>query len=216
SQLYVYQPDGSPLPAGQPVISTLTTNGDGSYHLTGKLFNGISEGAAYGDDVQMSSDYPLVRLTDSTSGVYYGRTYNWSGTSIMTGTNIVTTEFTLPANLPVGIYSLVVTANGIASAPVPFVFSPDALLVIPANGLFSAGTAGGPFIPTAISFTLSNVGASSLNWPLGNTSLWLNATLTGGPLTPGDSAATVTVSLNSAASNLVFGTYSATLRFTTL
>jgi hypothetical protein len=216
SQLYVYQPDGSPLPAGQPIISTLTTNGDGSYHLTGTLFNGISEGAAYGDDAQMSSDYPLVRLTGSTGGVYYGRTYNWSGTSIMTGTNIVTTEFTLPANLPVGIYSLVVTANGIASAPVPFVFSPDALLVIPANGLFSAGTAGGPFNPNAISFTLTNVGASSLNWSLGNTSLWLNASLTGGPLTPGDSAATVTVSLNSAASNLVFGTYSATLWFTNL
>src|ERR1017187_2764753 len=86
SQLYVYQPDGSPLPAGQPVISTLTTKSDGSANLPGNLLSGISEGAAYGDDVQMSSDYPLVRLTDSTGGVHYGRTYKWSGTTIMTGT----------------------------------------------------------------------------------------------------------------------------------
>jgi hypothetical protein len=216
SQLYVYQPDGSPLAAGQPVISTLTTNGDGSYHLTGKLFNGISEGAAYGDDAQMSSDYPLVRLTNFTGQVYYARTYNWSSTGIMTGTNIVSTEFTLPANLPVGIYSLVVTANGNASAPIPFVFSPDALLVSPANGFLSTGTVGGPFTPASINYTLTNVDAASLNWSLGNTSLWLNASLTGGTLAAGGSAATVTVSLNSAASNLVFGTYFATLAFTNL
>jgi hypothetical protein len=216
SQLFAYQPDGPPLAAGQPAISTLTTNGDGSYHLTGTMFNGISEGAAYGDDAQMSSDYPIVRLTNSTGGVYYARTYNWSSTGIMTGTNIVSTEFTLPTNLPVGIYSLVVTANGNASAPIPFVFSPDALLVIPANGFFAAGTAGGPFNPTAISFTLTNVSASSLNWSLGNSSSWLNASLTGGTLTPGGAAASVTVSLNSTATNLPFGTYTATVWFTNL
>ena len=117
SQLYVYQPDGAPLAAGKPSISTLTTNGNGSFHLTGKLFNGISEGAAYGDDAQMSSDYPIVRLTNSPNGTYYARTFNWSGTSIMTGTNLVATDFALPTNLPVGIYSLVVSANGNASAP---------------------------------------------------------------------------------------------------
>jgi len=216
SQLYVYQPDGSPLSSGKPAISTITTNGNGSYHLTGKLFNGISEGAAYGDDAQMSSDYPIVRLTDSYGGVYYGRTFNWSGTSIRTGTNIVSTEFTLPANLPVGIYSLAVIANGNASAPIPFVFSPDPLLVNPANGFYAAGTAGGPFNPAAISFTLTNVGASSLNWSLNNTSSWLIASLTGGTLMPGGSAATVTVSLNSAATNLTFSTYTATLWFTNL
>jgi hypothetical protein len=134
----------------------------------------------------------------------------------MTGTNIVTTEFALPANFPVGIYSLVVAANGNASAPIPFVYSPDALLVAPANGLFFMGTAGGPFNPMSISFTLTNVGASSLNWSLNNTSSWLNVSSTGGTLTPGGSAATVTVSLNSAATNLPFGTYTATLWFTNL
>jgi hypothetical protein len=85
--------------------------------LTGTLLNGISEGAAYGDDAQMNSNYPLLRLTDGSGNVYYARTYNWSSTGVMTGTNVETTEFTLPANLPQGTYSLVVVANGIGSDP---------------------------------------------------------------------------------------------------
>src|SRR5205823_5265967 len=65
SQVYVYDPGGAPLVSAKPAIISLSTNSDGSYHLTGTLFNGISEGAAYGDDAQMDSNYPLVRLTDS-------------------------------------------------------------------------------------------------------------------------------------------------------
>src|SRR5262245_31653025 len=85
------------------------------------LLNGISAGAAYGDDAQMDSNYPLVRMTNNSSGyVYYARTFNWNSTGVMTGTNIVTTEFVAPTNLPVGTYSLVAVANGIASDPVPF------------------------------------------------------------------------------------------------
>ena len=142
-QLYVYQPDGSPLAAGQPVINTLTANGDGSYHLTGTLFNGISEGAAYGDDAQMDSNYPLVRMTNSAGTVIYARTLNWSSTGVMTGTNVVSTDFVLPANFLPGTYSLVVVANGNASAPISFIYSPDALLVATTNLVF-AGTVGGP------------------------------------------------------------------------
>jgi hypothetical protein len=215
SQLYVYQPDGSPIAAGQPAISALTTNVDGSYHLTGTLFNGISEGAAYGDDAQMSSDYPIVRLTGSAGQVYYARTYNWSSTGIMTGTNIVSTEFTLPPNLPVGIYSLVVTANGNASNPIQFVYSPDALLV-PGTTFTFSGPVGGPFNVASTTLALTNVGSSSLNWSLVNTSAWFNASPAGGTLTPGGPAASVTVSLNTIANNLAFGTYTASLLFSNL
>ena len=66
SQLFVYQPSTPPLAAGKPHISSITPNGNGSYHLTGTLLNGISAGAAYGDDVQMDSNYPLVRVTDGS------------------------------------------------------------------------------------------------------------------------------------------------------
>ena len=121
-QYYVYAPGGTPLAAGKPTISGMsgiTQNGDGSWHLTGTQLNGISQGAAYGDDWQMATNYPLVRLT-SGSNVYYARTFNWSNVGVMTGSTPVTTEFTLPAGLPAGTYSLAVVANGISSDTVSF------------------------------------------------------------------------------------------------
>src|ERR1017187_3810404 len=118
-QLYVYQPDGSPIVSGKPTIYGVSWNTDGSLHLTGTLFNGISQGVSYGDDVQMDSNYPLVRFTSGGS-VYYGRTYNWSSTSVATGGSVVSTEVAVPVTLPAGFYNLQVVANGIASDPVSF------------------------------------------------------------------------------------------------
>ena len=117
SQLYVYNPDGSPLSAGQPTIYNITQNGNGSLHITGTLFNGISQGAAYGDDAQMDSNYPLVTFTDGSGDVSYGRTYNWSATSVSTGFLEVSTECAPPSFLVPGNYSVRVIANGNASAP---------------------------------------------------------------------------------------------------
>jgi len=215
SQLYDYQPDGVPLAAGKPAISSLTTNLDGSYHLAGTLFNGISEGAAYGDDAQMNSNYPLIRMTNSANGnVYYARTFNWSSTGVMTGSTPESTDFTLPANVPPGTYTLLVVANGISSDPVTFVFIPDALLVTPFTGFTSGGSAGGPFNVASQNYTLTNAGVSPLNWSLVNTSTWLNVSASSGTLTPAGPAASATVSLNSAASNLLAGTYTATVWFT--
>jgi subtilase family serine protease len=92
----------------------------------------------------------------------------------------------------------------------------DALVITPASGFSANGLAGGPFSVTAQSFTLTNSGAASLNWSVINTSIWLNASPGSGTLTPGGPAATVTVSLNSAASNLLAGTYTANVWFTNL
>jgi hypothetical protein len=126
SSLYIYTPVGTPLTAGQPIINSITENPDGSYHLTGTNLNGISEGAMFGDDEQMACNYPLVRMTNNVSGnVYYARTYNWSSTTVQ-NPNQVTTEFSLPANLPPGTYSLVVLAVGNPSAPVTFTYAPPA------------------------------------------------------------------------------------------
>lgn len=124
--LYVYTPDGTPLAQGQPTISNITQNANGTFHLIGTGLNGISGGAGYGDDWQMDSNYPLIRMTNETTGVvYYARTFGWK-TGVMTGTNLVTTEFSLPANLPAGNYSLVTVANGISSDPVEFTNAPIA------------------------------------------------------------------------------------------
>jgi hypothetical protein len=123
TQLYVYQPSGPPLPQGQPHILGIFMNAVGSYHLTGTGLNGISEGASFGDDAQMASNYPLVRLTDGAGKVTYARTYDWSSNGVMTGSLPVSTEFTLPASIlqaPAQNYSLEVVANGNPSAPVCF------------------------------------------------------------------------------------------------
>jgi hypothetical protein len=93
---------------------------------------------------------------------------------------------------------------------------PEPLKITPATGFTSTGGVGGPFTITSQSLSLTNLGTNSLTWMLANTSVWLNASPSGGTLTPGGAAATVTVSLNSAASNLVVGTYSATVWFTNL
>ena len=119
-QLYCYVPDGTPVAQGKPTIGSIIPNIGGSYHLTGYGLNGISAGAAYGDDAQMDSNFPLVRMTNSVGQVYYARTYGWTSTGVMTSNRVVSTEFSLPAGLPGGTYSLVAVANGIASDPVPF------------------------------------------------------------------------------------------------
>jgi subtilase family serine protease len=94
--------------------------------------------------------------------------------------------------------------------------NPEALLITPGSGFASIGGVGGPFTITSQSLSLTNAGTNSLTWMLANTSVWLNASPSGGTLAPGGAATTVTVRLNTAASNLLVGTYSATLWFTNL
>ena len=94
--------------------------------------------------------------------------------------------------------------------------NPEALLITPPTGFTSAGGFGGPFTITSQTLSLTNAGTNSLPWTLANTSAWLTVSSTGGTLAPGGAAATVTTSLNSAASNLVVGIYNATLWFTNL
>lgn len=122
SQYYVYTPHGSALAAGMPTINNITQTNCDTFRITGTLFNGITEGAGYGDDWQMATNYPLIRLTNGTK-VYYAHTYNWNNTGVQTGSTPDTTMFNLPAAMPYGTYSLVVTANGNSSNPVSFSYN---------------------------------------------------------------------------------------------
>jgi subtilase family serine protease len=94
--------------------------------------------------------------------------------------------------------------------------NPEPLLITPPTGFTSTGGFGGPFTITSQNLTLTNAGTNSLNWTLANSSAWLTVSSAGGTLTPGGPAATVTVSLNTAANNLAVGTYNATVWFTNL
>lgn len=118
NQLYVYTGDGVPKPKLRPVINNIAYNGGGVFTLTGKQLNGQSAGADYGDDVQMDSNYPILRLVSRAGDVYYCRTYNWSKVAVGTSKARETVNFTLNSALPAGNYSAVVSGAGISSFPV--------------------------------------------------------------------------------------------------
>jgi hypothetical protein len=92
-----------------------------SYQAFGFRFNGVSQGAAYGDDVQAATNYPLVRITNLIDGhVQYSRTHDHSSMAVASPA-LVSTHFDVPASQEPCICKLEVVANGIASNPV-FVF----------------------------------------------------------------------------------------------
>jgi hypothetical protein len=121
NQMEVYTAGGTPNPAWEPSITSLSSTKlapAGTYTLSGKQLAGLDQGATYGDDVQDNTNFPLVRITNSATGVVtYARTSNWTSVSVTPGTRS-STQFTLPPNTPAGNSTLVVVANGIASQPV--------------------------------------------------------------------------------------------------
>jgi len=90
---------------------------------------------------------------------------------------------------------------------------PDTLVITPASGFAASGVAGGPFGGASQNLTLTNSGASALNWSLINTSSWLNFSPGSGTLAGGQQTS-VTASLTSAANSLAVGNYSASVWFT--
>ena len=106
-------------PGAQPkIISTLSGIVPGqTYPISGTLFNGVSQGAFYGDDGEWATNYPLVRIIQGAN-VMYARTHNHSSMGVAMPNTIVTTYFDVPANLILGPGTILeVVANGIPSAP---------------------------------------------------------------------------------------------------
>jgi hypothetical protein len=118
----VYTPSGTYNFVWQPTINTYPGNitlGASWYQITGTQLNGLSQGAMYGDDAQSATNYPLVRITNYTTGhVFYMFTHNHSSMGVATAGVNVSTLFDPPLNMERGWSYLVVVANGIPSAPV--------------------------------------------------------------------------------------------------
>jgi hypothetical protein len=90
----------------------------GSYRIEGIGFNGVSQGAAYGDDAQAATNFPLVRIRNlETSHVLYSRTHDHSSMAVASDA-LVSTHFDVPAAQEQGLSLLEVVANGVASQPV--------------------------------------------------------------------------------------------------
>jgi hypothetical protein len=122
NQMEVYSAGGSPNPTWRPTITSISSGNftpGQTASLSGTQLAGLDQGAAYGDDVQSNTNFPVVRITNSQSGVVtYARTSNWSSVSVAPGV-ASSTNFTVPKTTPAGASTLVVVANGIASQPVP-------------------------------------------------------------------------------------------------
>lgn len=116
----VYNATGSPSPDWLPSITTVakTLSAGRTYALSGKQLNGLTQASAYGDDYQNATNYPLVRITNNATGVVvYARTFGMTKMSVAPRTSS-SVRFTLPAGIGAGAGTLVVLANGLASAPV--------------------------------------------------------------------------------------------------
>lgn len=89
----------------------------------------------------------------------------------------------------------------------------DALFISPSDAFYSLGPEGGPFEPPCKTYTLTNNGASALNWAAEGTQSWLDVTPGSGTLAPGASVP-VEICINSTANTLTEGKYTDTVSFT--
>jgi hypothetical protein len=120
SDVEVYTPVGSPCSGCAPAITSVAsslTHGTHNHVISGTQFSGRSQGAAYGDDSQNATNFPLVRITDATGKVVYCRTHNFNS-GVSTGARVVSAQFDIPSSIALGAASLQVVTNGIASAAV--------------------------------------------------------------------------------------------------
>jgi hypothetical protein len=114
-------PAGKPNPAWAPSVTQYphTVTRGSTYKISGKQFNGLSQAQAFGDELTSVTNYPLVRITNKTSGhVFYAKTHDHSTMGVATGNTIVSTNFDVPSGMETGASTLEVVANGIPSKKV--------------------------------------------------------------------------------------------------
>ena len=168
SAVQLYTPAASPTynPSWAPTVSSVPSslNNATTYHIVGTQFNGLSQGTAYGDEMQNATNYPLVRITNTSSGhIFYARTHDHSTMGVATGTAPVFTNFDVPSSIETGPAALQVVANGISSAPVAVtVFAPNTGALKVATASLPNGQVNVPYL-AALS---ANGGASPYSWQL--------------------------------------------------
>jgi hypothetical protein len=114
----LYIPKGTYQQSWRPAITAFpksVTRGS-TYKVSGRQFNGLSQAAAFGDEDETATNYPLVRITNNASHhVFYAKTHDHSTMGVATGNAKVFTNFDVPAKTETGASTLEVAANGIPS-----------------------------------------------------------------------------------------------------
>ncbi len=117
AEVEIYTSPGTPYPGIAPsaVITTAVIPRGSTIVLSGNKFNGASQANFYGDDAQAASNYPIVRITNASTGhIFYCRTHDHSTMAV--GYNGPTyTHVDIPSNMETGASYLEVVVNGIPS-----------------------------------------------------------------------------------------------------
>jgi hypothetical protein len=194
----------------------------------GPLSGFASSGVVGGPFSPSSQTYSLTNAGGTTLSWTASITADWLTLSATSGTLAPgdTTNVTVSVNenaqgLAVSAYSDTVsftnTSNGIGNTTAAvslLVLAPTAQLSVgPASGLSSSGYVGGPFTPSSQTYSLTNLGATALDWTASVTADWLTLSATNGTLAAGTST-NVTLSINSDAASLGANTYSDMITFT--
>jgi hypothetical protein len=117
---WVYNSGAKKFPKSAPIITSVpvTITRGTQYTLRGRQLSGLTQGAAYGDDYQSATNYPLVRVTNAATGhVFYARTVDFTRTAVAPLVR-GSTEFTFPDSAETGASMLSVVANGVSSKAV--------------------------------------------------------------------------------------------------
>ena len=98
---FVYKSTGTFMNVWRPTITSFlfqnNVNPGGTYQIFGTQFNGLSQANAFGDEFQVATNFPLVRITNNATGdVSYAKTYNFSTMGVATHAKIVSTSFDVP------------------------------------------------------------------------------------------------------------------------
>jgi len=117
-EVSVYTPKGSPKSEWKPRVKSVATSltvGSTGNAISGRKFRGFDLGGVYGDDAQAATNFPLVRITNNSTGdVCFARSYNFSNMGVWTAGE-TNAEFDIPASCETGASTLQVIVNGIAS-----------------------------------------------------------------------------------------------------
>lgn len=117
----VYTSTGTYETAWAPAITTFpsTITRGSTYSISGTQFNGLSQAASFGDELQTATNYPLVRImNNATQHVFYAKTHGHSTMGVATGSLTVSTNFDVPVSMETGASTMEVVANGIPSVAV--------------------------------------------------------------------------------------------------
>lgn len=117
----LYTPKGKAKASWLPTITSAPSSvsrGSKNNKVQGTQFNGLTEGGYYGDDAQMATNFPLVRITNTGSGtVCYAKTHDFSSRGVSKAGAAGSAQFDVPNSCDTGASTLEVVVNGTASAP---------------------------------------------------------------------------------------------------